>query len=281
MNRIVRTTAGTVSLLAAAGLCATALGRLAQQRRIAREIADLHGAVAGPNRGVVTDAELEPLPEPVRRWLRWAQVPGTTVPRTVRLTQEGTFRLREDQGWMPFTATQHYTTDPPAFVWSTTMQMMPLVSLSGRDRYTDGIGDMDMRLLSLIPVANTQGGRLNQGAMLRFLNETMWFPAAALQPYISWAARNDTSATATMSFGGETASAIFHFDPEGRITNMTAHRANDERNEILPWSTPITAYGEHHGVRMPVEGSGVWSYETGDFDYIRLRIVDIEYDAIV
>jgi hypothetical protein len=196
----------------------------------------------------------------------------------VRLKQEGQFRLGEDQDWMPFTAEQFYTTDPPGFVWTARFQMAPLLSVTGRDRYAGGEGSIDMRLLSLIPAANKRGGGLNQGALLRYLNETMWFPAAVLSPYIIWEAIDAMSARATMSYGGVTAAATFIFDEQGRLTDMVAERYDDARDRLETWSTPISAYGEFEGVRVPVAGEGIWKYETGDFSYIRLRITEIVYN---
>ena len=67
------------------------------------------------------------------------------------------------------------------------------------DRYVDGRGSIEMRLLGLMPVANARGERLDQGALLRYLNETMWFPAAVLSPYIAWEGIDATSARATMT----------------------------------------------------------------------------------
>ena len=257
---------------------AVGVGRVATERRIAGEITDLFAASEDTAPSIVTEADLAELPEPVQRWLRWSQVVGKARPATVRLKMEGQFRTGEDQGWMPFTSEEYYTTDPPGFVWSVRMNAAPLLAIVGRDRYTDGVGDIEMRLLGLIPVADKRGGDLNQGALLRYLNETMWFPAATLSPYITWAARDATSAVATMSYGGVTASATFVFDAQGQLTTMTALRNNDAKGRALPWSTPLNAYGEFNGVRVPLGGEAIWAYETGDFTYIRLRVTELEYD---
>ena len=180
---------------------ALALSRLIFDRRVAGQVRHLFAASKGRSR-LVTEADLVGLPGPVQRWLRWANVLGTPYPVTVRLTQEGEFRVGLDRGWMPFTAEEYYTTDPPGYVWKVTFKLAPLVTVTGRDRYTDGQASILMRLLSLIPVANDHSPGLNQGAMLRFLNETMWFPAGVLNPYISWEPRDQTSAVATMPTAG-------------------------------------------------------------------------------
>jgi hypothetical protein len=250
---------------------------VAFDRRIAREVQGLLAASKGRSR-LVTEADLVGLPAPVQRWLRWSNVLGTAYPVTVRLRQQGEFRMGQDRGWMPFTAEEYYTTDPPGYVWKVTFRMAPLATVSGRDRYTEGQASILMRLLSLIPVANDHSPGLNQGALLRYLNETMWFPAGVLSPYITWAARDQRSAVATMGYGGVSASATFLFDDQGRLTDMTAERFDNAKKAMLPWATPISDYGEFAGIRVPVQGAGVWHYEQGEFPYIRLRVTDLEYN---
>lgn len=257
---------------------AVAMGRVLFERHISAEIGELFARSRAARPSVLTEADLAGLPEPVRRWLRHSQVMGKERPVTVRLKQQGQFRLSEGQGWMPFTAEEYYTTDPPGFVWVATFKVAPVLFIAGRDRYTDGTGSIQMRLLYLIPVADKSGGGLGQGALLRYLNETMWFPAAVLSPYITWEGIEANSARANMSYGGVTASATFIFDEQGRLTDMRAERYNDAKSRLLPWSTPITAYGEFGGSRIPVEGEGKWKYESGDFTYIRLRVTGIEYN---
>jgi hypothetical protein len=159
--------------------------------------------------------------------------------------------------------------------------MAPLLTIRGRDRYVTGQGDIEMRLLGLIPVARKSGGELDRGAMLRYLNETMWFPAATLSPYITWKGIDANSAEATMTYGGVTASATFVFDGQGKLVTMTALRPNDAKGQVLPWATPISGYGEFAGMRVPSAGEAIWTYDTGDFSYIRLRVTDIVYNPSV
>jgi hypothetical protein len=261
-----------------AGLAAFA-ARVTFERRIAEETAALLAASATHQPAVVTENDLAPLPEPVQRWLRWAQVVGAPRPATVRLTQEGRFRLGPERAWMPFTATEVFTTDPPGFVWTTEMQLFPGVDIVGRDRYANGEGSIEMRVLGLIPVATASGPRLDQGALLRYLNEIMWFPAAALSPAITWDTAGPDAATATIADRGLTVRATFFFDAQGRPVDMRAERYDLATGALHVWTTPLRAWGELAGVRVPTEGSGVWLYPDGDFAYIDLRITGIEYDV--
>jgi hypothetical protein len=280
MNRRLKVVVGAVATVVVVAASTVAVGWFAFERRIDREVDQLLAAGGGIAGAIVTEADLAALPDPVRRWLRWAGVVGTARPAVVRLTQEGRFRQGEDQGWMPFTAEEVYTTNPPGFLWSTRMRMAPGLSIVGRDRYAEGRGSIEMRLLGVVTVAEASGERLDQGALLRYLNETMWFPAAVLSPSITWEAVDARSARATMSHAGITASAVFVFDDEGRRVDMIAERYDLGSDWVQTWSTPITAYGEFNGISIPTEGTGVWKYESGDFAYIELRITGVAYNEV-
>src|SRR5512147_2121719 len=88
----------------------------------------------------ITEEHLARLPEPVRKYLRAAGVVGRKNIRTAHVTQRGSMRRRARDQWMPFTAQQWFTTDPPAFVWDARFRMLPLVSISVTDKFVAGRG---------------------------------------------------------------------------------------------------------------------------------------------
>ncbi len=186
--------------------------------------------------------------------------------------------MEREKSWLPLKATEYYTTNPPGFLWNASMRMFPLIDVNGRDRYTNGTGDIEMRLASLIPVASKSGGNLNSGALLRYLNETMWFPAALLLPNITWEPIDDTHARATLTDAGQSVSAIFVFDDQHRLIDMTADRWNDAEQALLPWSTPITAWGTFAGLQLATAGTGVWHTGPDAYEYIRVHLTSVEYD---
>jgi hypothetical protein len=280
MSKRMRTVVSAAVALAVVAAASAGVTRLLFERRIAREVDDLFAETNVRQSASITEADLARLPEPVKRWLHYAQVVGTERVFAVRLKQEGEFRLGEDRSWMPYTAEQYFTIDPPGFIWSARFDMAPGVTIIGRDRYVEGEGDIEMRLLGVIPVADSHGGLLNQGAMLRYLGETVWFPAAALSPYISWDEVDATSARATMSYGGVIASALFVFDDQGRPVNISAERNNDSTGKQEKWSAPQYSYGVFRGIHVPITGDGIWHYDTGDFSYIHWRITEIEYNVL-
>jgi hypothetical protein len=282
MYRVLRIVAGSILILLAGVLAAAMIGRYAFNRSVDSEVTDLFQHTAAAEPAVLTEADIAHLPEPVQRWLRYSNVIGREYPRTVRLKQEGEIRLGPDQAWMPFTAEQYYTTDPPSFIWKIDTRMMSVLPISGRDRYIDGHGNMTIKALSLIPVVDETGEHMDQGTLVRYLNEVMWFPAGAVSPYIEWEEVDDNAAKATMSYGGTTVEATFYFDEQGRAVNMMAPRYQDAGGgEIkwLPWWTPIHEYGEFDGVRIGIAGEAYWEEDWGNFTYVRLRLIDVEYNV--
>ena len=282
MGTYARIAIGALVFIVVGVVAAVLVGRYTFSRSVDRDVDELFANVEVDQISTLTEADIAHLPDSVQRWLRHSNVIGLERPVTVRLKQEGEIRLGPDRDWMPFSAEQYYTTDPPSFVWHVDAKLMPLVSFAGRDKYVDGRGNMEIRVLSLIPVVNETGEHMDQGTLVRYLNEIMWFPAAAVSPYIDWEEVDANSAKATMSYGGTTVEATYYFDSDGRMTNMMALRYQDAGSgefKWLPWWTPISEYGEFNGVRIPVAGEGVWEEDWGDFTYVRLRITDIEYNV--
>lgn len=229
----------------------------------------------------ISEADLNGLPEPVQRYLRYAQVIGKTPIHTVRLKQTGTIRMGPDQGKMNFEATQFYCTDPGSFVWNARVQMFPGIWIAGRDKYLDGSGNMLIKLFALVPLVDAKGSELDQGTILRFINEHFWFPTAYLNDYFTWIPIDDQTAEAVVDYAGIRARIIYYFNQSGQMINFETERyrsLSDGRSELTRWSTPIRNYMEINGFFVPTEGEAVWHMQTENFKYIDLKITDIQYD---
>jgi hypothetical protein len=156
---------------------------------------------------------------------------------------------------------------------------LPLVRV--RDFYMEGRGSILVKALSLITIGNSQGKEMDQGAMMRYLNEMMWFPSAFLGKNISFEPIDANSAKVTLTDLGKSVTATMYFDDEGKLTNFRALRYRDMGNnkfDMENWSTPIKEYGEFEGLKLPKRGAGVWNLKEGDLEYIDLNVTDLEYD---
>lgn len=260
------------------GVSSIAIASVQFDRTVAREVDEIFARERGVRSGVITEADIIRLPEPVQRWLRYSGMVGNERIATVRLKQRGQMRSAADKPWMPIVAEQYYTTNPPAFVWSAKAIMAPGIWARVRDKHVEGTGNILVKALGLITIDNKKGPDLDHDTLLRYLNEIMWFPSAALSDYIAWEPIDARSAKATMTYHNVTGSAVFYFDDQGRITNMIAERYAGSNGELVPWQTPITAYGEFHGVRVPTAGEAIYKLPSGDFTYGRIELTELEYN---
>jgi len=238
----------------------------------------LHGEQAQPR--LIAQAQVPGLPEPVQRYLRYAQVMGKEPIRTVRLKQEGVMRTQPGQKWLPFVAQQYFATTPPAFLWHATMRLFPFVWISATDRFSEGHGNLRIKLLSVIPMGNARGPEMDQSELQRYLAETIWFPTAWLSDTIEWQATNAYSVKAIMHASGVTAPVVLHVNEQGLPTHVTADRYKEEHGHYLlaPWSGQCYEYQEVDGIRIPTRIEITWHLASGAFTWFRCKITEIEYN---
>ena len=160
--------------------------------------------------------------------------------------------------WVPVKAEQWYSVRPPGFVWYATLHIGPVPIVRALDMYLTGEGRMLIKAASLVTVADAKGKEFDQGEMVRYLSEMIWFPSAFLEDNVSFEAVDARSARVILTHGGRTASGTLFFDREGRLTEFVARRYDGTNLET--WSVSIAAYGQFEGLNLPVRGRqhGSW-----------------------
>lgn len=248
---------------------------------VQQEVKTLFRSSVSDNEAVVTTEMLEDLPPPVQRWLTNSGIVGKEQIYTVRLKQKGLMRIKPEQTkWMETTAEQYFTVNNPAFIWQADIQMMPMVSLVGRDKFVDGNGHMLIKLLSLINVVDATDEKINQGTLQRYLAEIIWFPSGALSPYIKWEMIDATSAKATMSYKGVTGSGVFQFNEQGEFIGFITDRymGGGDEATLEKWVIIVKENRTMNGIKVPVEFEVIWKLEAGNFPWLQLEITEIEYN---
>ncbi len=263
-----------------AGISAEWFGHRAFSRLVRKDVQALFAQASASGAGVVTGEMLAGLPVPVRRYLTYTGIVGTLFVRTVYLRQEGKMRPGPGQPWMPLDAGEYYSVQPPGFVWDGRMHLGPLPIGRARDMYLHGRGNMLVKVASLFTVVDAMGEEMDQGSMMRYLSEMIFFPSAFLGDNLSFEAVDERSARVTLTDHGRTATGTMYFDGAGGLTDFVAkrYRMVDGSSQLETWSTPVTAYGEFEGLRLPVRGKAVWKLADGDLDYIDVTITQLQYD---
>jgi hypothetical protein len=235
---------------------------------------------SSPPSSVITEADLAGLPNPVQRYLTYTGVLGKPRIETVRLKYEGKFRTGAGKPWLPISATQVYTTNPPGFLWKARFKFGGLPFMVGTDTYKAGHSHMHGELAGLFTVVDGRGDEVDQGTMVRYLQEMSWFPTAYLGENITWTAVSDHAADVCLHDQGKTVTGRMYFDDTGRMLTFIAQRWGefDGKYAIGTWTTPTTEYAVFNGLHLPVAGLGVWQLPGGDLPYVNVRVTEIEYN---
>lgn len=262
-------------------LVLTAVASGLMSRQADREAQEILATASDKDKEIIQPADLEGLPGCVQKWLQRSQVVGQEKTYTVRLKQEGRMRTEEGKPWMPFTAVQYINIEQPGFVWMAKVKAAPMISLIGKDRYYQGQGGMQIKLLGLFSLGEAKPGfEMNQGTMHRFLAEMVWYPSAALNDYIQWKELDATSARATMTWQGVSADMVFYFNAEGDMVKNVASRYREAEGKYVlnDWGGEAREYREFHGIRILNKSDIIWRYKTGDFNWLQLEVTDIDFN---
>lgn len=229
--------------------------------------------------GTISSADLSNLPSLIREYLNKSGLVGQPNTNVVRLRQQGKIRLDPDSSWLDFTAEQIYRLDKPAMIWNCTVRVMGIPIIRGIDVYHNAKGYMKIQIMPGITVVNATGTEINEATQGRFLNEMMWFPQMYLSDYVSFVEKDATTVEINFTDRGSASIANLLFNEEGNLVNFTSNRMfrNGDSYEERLWSTPLSSWGALSGIRIPTSGYATWELDDRSFDYIKIDIVEIDY----
>jgi hypothetical protein len=258
-------------------------GRYLFRKRVARDVTTLLSTTMSSVGPQQLAARRDSLPEPVRRYLRFAIVDGAPATRTVRLEHGGTFRPKPEQRWLPIRGVEYFTAATPGFVWSASISPAPLAWIDARDRLHDQRGNMLVKLESLFTITDARGPEIDQGASLRWLAEAVWFPYAFVGDAIRWEQVSGEAARATLVQEGAPVAATVEFDAEGRMVVIRGERYRDVGNGkslLTPWVGRCSRYREFGRFRVPAHVEVAWVMDGVEFAYARFDVTAIEYNVV-
>jgi hypothetical protein len=281
MKKLLMWVGVAVVLMSATFISVVLLGQQAFNCRVRKKIAGLLKRSECTSERVITEDMLRDLPKPVQRYLRYSGVIGKPFATTAFVRQQGKMHPSPEGPWIALDFETYYSVQPPGFVWHGSMHLGPLPLAQACDSYLEGSGHMLVKAASLMTVVDSQGERMDLAAMMRYLNEMMLFPSAFLGDNIAFQPIDDCSARVTLTDHGRSVSATLHFDEAGKFLSFEAHQYRTVANglELTPWSTPMRAYGEHAGLKLPVTGMALWHLKDGDFAYIDSTVTEVKYDV--
>ena len=249
-----------------------------------REAAKRPFAPAAAPGDVVTEADLAPLPEPVRQYLRRAGVVGRPHVRGFEARFHGRIRNGLDGPWMDFVAAQRTVIAPPArlFLIDASRAGIPFQALHA---FIGPAATMRVRVAGLVDVVNARGPELNQSETVTFFNDLcLLAPGALVDVPVRWEVREGGAVRATYTQGSETISAVLTFDAQGDLAGFVSddrYMSADGKTHVNhPWSTPVRNFRDYAGGRLPRNGEAIWKLPDGHFTYGEFVLESLATDPV-
>lgn len=249
-------------------------------RKTEAEIALIMEQTETLEKTTVSETEIRELPEPVQKWLKVSGVVGKEKIQSVWLKQKVRMKMKPTQeNWDEAVAEQYFTIREPAFVWKVKMKVFSFISIVGRDKFVNGKGEMMIKMFSLFNLVNEKGEKMDEGTMQRFLGEIVWFPTAALSPYINWESIDNYSVKASMNYRGTSASGIFTFNENGDFVKFSTLRylGNNPNSKRYDWVINAIERIEINGISIPTKLDVNWLLDDGIWKWLEIEILDIKY----
>ncbi len=228
----------------------------------------------------VTDADIDALPEPARRYFRHANVSGKPRIASFSVILEGRIRNGPEAPWMPLVMRQYNRLDNPARVVFLTSTKPPM---NGIDSFLEGRGRMLIKALNLIKVVDSRGPEMAVSALATFLNDLTLCPLAYFSLPLRWRQAGPDSVELSVTHTGMTVSAVMTVDAEGRPVDWKTgdrYAEVEGRSRKDRWSTPFEGSKEIAGLRIPEKGAGIHDYDGNPYVYVELdRIHTLVLDA--
>lgn len=257
------------------------LGHYNFQKQIQEETNGILNSFKEPKGKVVSEKDIDDLPEPVQKWIRHTGIMGKSFINLGKVTQQAEMKMKPGQEkWMRANALQYTSIDDPAFIWTVDLKMNQVMYIKGRDKFENGKGEMLIKMNSLFNIVDERGEKLDEGTIQRYLGELVWFPSLALSPYITWEQVSDTSAIATMNYKGTSGSGTFFFNSDGDFIKYSAMRyqGNEPDAKRYEWVLLVKDYKTFEGVRVPAKMTATWKLDEGDWTWLKLEITDLKYN---
>lgn len=233
---------------------------------------------------VITEQDITSLPEPVQRYFRNCGYLGKAKMTNAEITWEDVhFKMSPHKDWIRLQCYQFNSVLEPTRIVLMKSKILGMLPFEGRDKYQDGHGNMLIKLLKFIKVADAKGKEMDESALVTVLAETLVVPTYALQPYITWTALDSNSAKASINYNGSEVSGIFYFSDNGEFIRFkTSDRYYSEKGtEYLKvkWSAVVSNYAEKNGLKFPAAFKAIWHTPEGEYEYFKGRIVDVEFNV--
>ena len=216
---------------------------------------------ATPGATRFTGSLLAGLEEPVRRYLSHAIGDGAELGTGVSLTMTGRIKVGL---WLPFRARQEC--DGRSFAWRARVGFGPLTALAVVDRFAEGLGSMEGRLLGRVKLFEADDESTSRSAAGRAALEAVYTPASLLpQRGVSWRAESESEIVASWDVPPERPELHLEIDDRGMVRAYWAWRWGDTGTKAfgyMPCGCEVGAERRFGDLVVPSRITGAWWFGT-------------------
>jgi hypothetical protein len=229
-------------------------------------------------KNLLTEKEIEHLPAPVQKYLRYAGVINKEKVNNVKIVFDVEMR-EKGKDWFKATSVQYNFFDEPTRLFYMQAKMFGM-TVPGYHRYVEAKATMDIRLFGLFPIVKQSGDIMNKTETVTLFNDMcLMVPATLIDKRIQWEPIDSLTTKAIFTNRGISISAILYFNETGQLINFTS----DDRTAISDmkqyrFSTPVAGYENINGINVMSGGEATWHYLDGDFVYGKFNLKNIKYN---
>lgn len=236
--------------------------------------------------GVVSEADLAHLPEPLAAYVRRSGVVGKPRVTNFQAHIHGRIRAGANRPWMSFTGEQVNTFGPEPsrlFFMDATMFGLPVDVLH---TYVGPSATMRVKACSLVPMVKAMGPNMDRTETVTLFNDLcLLAPAGLIDAPITWQLLDDDHVRGTFSNGAHTVTAELTFNHDHDLIDFISDdrlRASRDGKAFTPqrWSTPVREYHTMDSRRVGTQGEGRWHSPEpeGGFTYLEFNLDAITYN---
>ena len=186
-------------------------------------------------RGFDPDA-LAQLDEPVRRYFAHALAPGAPLSRRVRIEMRGRIKVG---AWLGYRA--EWEGDGRSFVWRARAGVGRVRPLHVVDRYAEGTGAMDVRLMGRISMVHAANEDVTRSAAGRAAGEAaVWAPASLLpERGVTWRVEAEDHIVAAWDVAPERPEVHVRIGEQGAVRSVWLARWSDRERAYVPFGVEV------------------------------------------
>ena len=234
-----------------------------------------------PDAATLTAADLEGLPDPVRRYIERSGAVGRPRPQNMRVVMDATM-YRKPGAPMPARSVQHTFFGRPTrlFLMEARMFGLPVRALHV---YRQETATFTVRVASTVNMVDLRGEEISAAETVTVLNDMcLMAPGALVDPRLAWSPVDDRSATVTFTNGPHVVTATLVFNVRDELVDFWSDdRPDSSTGTFVPmrWSTPVTEYRDVDGRHLLHSGGAVYHRTDGPFTYGEFTMRSIQYDV--